>query len=750
MSATTIEKLLIHDPTKSATSTHVFVAHPSDAEGKTLGRIFVLTEFSERRPDHETIIKHIQETFKNAYYQTNELSIDTAFEQALEKVNLEIAQLMRSHEQDIVSRLNIVAGVAKEKYLLFAAVGNVHIFLCHKNKITDVLAGHKRYNDKVNPLKFFSHIISGSLSEQDAVIIATPAIMDYLSQEKLRRVVSDYSPTEAVITVERTLQDAPQTQSFAAIVMKRDTVAAPAGFTTAQGPTQASEYMAPQSSLARLEEKKQATNRLLTPSLRTYVSETAANTLRKIGYFIRTKILRQSPRRVQFQIEKRYYTSYATKQPKEGSALKGKLTKTSRTLFSVILGGLRFVVAAILNPKQTLQSASGATQASATFMNRSVNWFKSLSRLQKSLFVLALVIAAVFSQSIILYGKGRLTQTQHSSFEDSVAAISQKITEAEARLSYGDDAGAALVLQSAQSLVDQLPNRKKSEKEKIAELNARIESQREKTRRRTVIANPSSLADFSTLNVNVRMAELALINSTLYGLGSNPSLLASIDLSTNKLETVSENLGGSFQYSTLTPTGTLLLLASDFSLQEFSFRKSTLSKIAFSLPTTDANITDITTYENRLYLLDVRNNQIYRASKVGTGYNQAAPWIKELGVDVSTGRSITVDGYVYVALENGQVLQFLQGNRQSFALETIEPALEHSDRIWTSADSDRLYLLDAKGKRVLVFNKSGTLKRQYFSEQFSDLKDFAVREDANRVYVLNGSQVFEISLDDIP
>lgn len=67
-------------------------------------------------------------------------------------------------------------------------------------------------------------------------------------------------------------------------------------------------------------------------------------------------------------------------------------------------------------------------------------------------------------------------------------------------------------------------------------------------------------------------------------------------------------------------------------------------------------------------------------------------------------------------------------------------------RIITSLDLDNLYIADAGAKRVIVFDKEGKYITQYVSSSWSDMKDIWISEDGKQLYILAGTEVYEIAL----
>ena len=110
---------------------------------------------------------------------------------------------------------------------------------------------------------------------------------------------------------------------------------------------------------------------------------------------------------------------------------------------------------------------------------------------------------------------------------------------------------------------------------------------------------------------------------------------------------------------------------------------------------------------------------------------------------MENAESVAIDGSIYVGTSDGKILKFGNGRQVDFTAEVL-PQFSSSIKIWTSADSSFLYVLEPSTKRLAVLDKEGKIKTQYTSDKFSDLKDFSVVEKENKIYLLSGDFVYTI------
>jgi serine/threonine protein phosphatase PrpC len=89
-------------------------------------------------------------------------------------------------------------------------------WLLHQGVLTQLTSGSKM----INPLKLFTDVTSGDLNKGDVLLLTTPALTDYISEVKIKQIVSHGSPAEMVEKFDVLLQAVPTFVSFAAIIVK--------------------------------------------------------------------------------------------------------------------------------------------------------------------------------------------------------------------------------------------------------------------------------------------------------------------------------------------------------------------------------------------------------------------------------------------------------------------------------------------------------------------------------------------------
>ncbi|GAG69483.1 unnamed protein product, partial [marine sediment metagenome] len=143
--------------------------------------------------------------------------------------------------------------------------------------------------------------------------------------------------------------------------------------------------------------------------------------------------------------------------------------------------------------------------------------------------------------------------------------------------------------------------------------------------------------------------------------------------------------------------------------------------------------------------------QIYKYTKTSTGWSEAKNTIDNTKADISKAISFDIDGYIYVLNQDGSCLKLSKGSPLlDFGLKNIPPPTEKIEdpiKILTSTEINSLYVLDAKTRKILEFDKEGNYLRQYIvPDDAGQVKDIAVNIKTQKIYVLADTFVYQFGL----
>jgi len=152
-------------------------------------------------------------------------------------------------------------------------------------------------------------------------------------------------------------------------------------------------------------------------------------------------------------------------------------------------------------------------------------------------------------------------------------------------------------------------------------------------------------------------------------------------------------------------------------------------------------------YTSNLYFLEKDASDISRYVSTESGFADRKSWIAE-GVDTDFSEVVdwVIDGTIWVLKKNGDISRFSMGNRLSFSIKGLAPELVNGNAIYTREDTENLYILDSRGKRVVVVDKDGNFQAQYLAEDISGAKDIVVSESEGKIIFLKDGKLLSIEL----
>ncbi|MDD5039957.1 MAG: hypothetical protein PHY34_02295 [Patescibacteria group bacterium] len=749
-------KLVLYDPSKSRSTCNIYVSRPSPVEEQNLGRLFLCTEINSRSGVNLDIVSAIQDELQLSYYGTDDLNIETAFEKALEQVNQKIADMVGDYDTNWLDKLNAVALLVRGTALHLSSIGTTYAFLIRNNRITNIVesATHDdQATQHVNPLKAFSNIISGTLEPDDSVLVCTSSVLDYLSQEKLKRTVSEQSAEQSMHSIETILTADETNSAFSALTIKL--TPAPEATAEASQPVLAATHAAPlqsaapYSSMDNLFQKQADTSNILSPSLMRYIRDVFQRTYFRVTDFIKLKVLRLSPRRVKMEQELRYYRPASQRTMSEPSTLGSffsALLRGLRWLGRVVGAGFRAVLNLFRKRREIMEQVS-ATPAVASKKTASlIIAIKRLPRVSKIILAVAVVVAFLLAQSLYSSIQSNANEQEQVEFERLISDISQNISRAEADLSYGNEDGAREEIAQAQASIKTITDATDEFNGTIETYTRDITAQLEKLRHVVDILAPREVATVSSPDTPISASGLALLGNALYTIDPTSKTIFRADIATGTTASFrGESADGSLLYGIPVTNTAMLFLTTKNQLGEFSTTNEKFQTAAFTMPNPDVNIMGIGSYEGKLYLLDINGNQIYRSNKSGNAYSNPVEWLKD-DTNLRNAASIAIDGYIYILSKDGSLTRLFRGARQEWALAPIDPALDKADAVWTNAEINNIYITDNNGKRIIEFTKDGKLVNQYTSPAFKDLRGVAVDQKTKKLYVLSDNTILEIDL----
>ncbi|MBI4359916.1 MAG: hypothetical protein HY564_02390 [Candidatus Jacksonbacteria bacterium] len=189
---------------------------------ENLGELVIFLDINDAGEETKKIIKHIIEDSEYHYFHSIAAEPEKALEDGLQKINLGISETLKHTKKDWLPHSSILIAACLKGEVHFAKVGQISVFLVSTGngtpeiiQITDAALG-----ESVSPIKAFSNIYSGHLPNDAAMLFVTDSILDYVSQEKLRKISQNNDLKHAMEELKILLKKAPEMKKFGAVISR--------------------------------------------------------------------------------------------------------------------------------------------------------------------------------------------------------------------------------------------------------------------------------------------------------------------------------------------------------------------------------------------------------------------------------------------------------------------------------------------------------------------------------------------------
>lgn len=749
---TEYSKLLLYDPDKSRSIVHCYTSRPTPLEERTMGRLFLIVEIDEPDQRNQQLIEEIQQAITREYYGSDHFQVEIAFERALQKANEHLHGLVGEELASWLKNLNILIGVLKDTSLHFTAVGRMHAFLVHRQRIIDILdSSPGAQTEMPTPLKIFTNIVSGQLNLGDTLLFCTTSILDHLSQEKLKRLISDQTPADASRAVDTLLNEAEGASSFGAFIIRLSPDVEPtAEELSLREQTRSALPPQPQDSMQRLIAREQETNTLLHHSLWLNIGRIAKSGLASIQETFGRRPSgrpRPTPKTPETQETSGQQLPVRRLTPKPSTlssagSIGGVLMRGAGALLRGIgtgaYRGVRWLFGAFRKP-QIRSSAHFLPHATNRNLSQGSKWLQNLTPSRRRLLLVALVLILVFAQSIVSLGNRRESQKETETYQTLLRTANEKLSAADAALLINNESGARKLLAEGEEALKGIPDSKGAPKNEAEALMKRIDEKLESIRH-VVNISPETIVDLAGLEVGFAATSFVLRGDQAYTFNTRSSSVYRVDLAERKTDVLVdapslEKAIVGFAHG----DGPLALLLADGSLQSVDATDGALASLPVNYENVDRNIVDVAFYNNRLYTLDPRNNQIFRHDRSGSAYGLGQSWVKETDLDLQNSISFAIDGALYILQSDGSIVKLSAGRRTEATFDPVDPPITKPKRLASAGDTTSVFVLDPGEQRIVEFSKEGNFIQQYRADAFGSAMDLEVENGT--IYVLMPTQV---------
>lgn len=695
----------------------------NDDKCTELGSLFLTISIGGSIDKGSKIADILQEISRLEYFNTapdKEANPIKNFEKTINKINQTFTNLIESNHIEWLDKLNLAIASVYKNNIQLVYTGNIKVYLFRESSLMSL--NNKKKSDS-KPTKIFSNIVSGTIQEKDKLFFSTKELLDYFSEDNIKNIITGNSPKEASFQLQTALsKNQKNVDPIASIVIE-----------------------------ARPESEKSVEEKLNLPEIANMSELDELETVDDKKNAVRD--IRENPKIILDLFSK--YTLLAIKSTKNvANDLLFKLNIKKN------------------NPKneeldRKTQNRNFATSYKSNYSAKQNNItdkaiyylqifykkYQGLPLTSKIFSVTSVVFALAFLVSIGLQADNKNDKEQNSFVTEQLLKATENEKLAADALIYSDFEKAKKLLFEAQDIIsnkeiiDSESDDTKSEKE---DLTKKISKHFDKIDKIIRLEDPLLVVDMPN---SMETDRILGIDDTIYTYDPKTNAIYKIEESAKSLGTLFDNSTNLDFYSksnSNSAKNSLIFITKSNQAAEFNIDLGEIEEVDIAFNKTDQEITDLVLYNDRLYILDSKNNQIYKHTRTISGYSKGLTWVKEDEFDLSKSISLAIDGEIFALNNDGSINKFLNGYFRDFNLQQPSNPATSPTKIFTKIDYRFIYILDPENNRLLVFDKQvGEFVNQYVSDKFSDMKDIYVDEENKKIFLLCGSKLYGIVLENI-
>ncbi|NCQ54563.1 hypothetical protein CO057_02000 [Candidatus Uhrbacteria bacterium CG_4_9_14_0_2_um_filter_41_50] len=645
-----------------------------------------------------------------------DVNVPRRFEQLLQALNEDISAVMQEEKRIPLSDFHVVIGVINDNQIFTSGVGNLSTLFMHRSAkqrfVIYELEDQFKGNEDITWDKLFVSVLDGELNQGDIFYIATRISAREITLAEMQDILVTLPPSGALKRISQHLNPKTAYGAICFQVLEEPEAGPP-------------KKINPLSSIQHLDETQEQTEVLLgaqKPDFAKWVISITSPVLKKLsapGTSGTKSALKQTMRLL--------------------------IRGTAALIVALITAGaylLSIIKNIVSRTPAAYKVAKNATKKAPALKNKlqeKLNSFKALSPNTKYASFGLILVVIVLAGSLTIFGIQRSNQKQNTIFESMIERIIEKKNAAEASLIYDDTEQAKKLLDEAIALLNTLPIEKKTQEDRISEIAAELETVMLEIQGIEYV-DVSTIAQISTDDT---CATASQINGVIYCLTANGGIFRVNELDKNFSS--EESAKGSIGEVVMSANknNDLVFIDSNKVLGLADIQNKTLNPIVSGTGTL-SSIEDLLIYNDNLYVLSAKDEQVVKMRPRGDGYEGGTNWISSLNSNLDDARSFTIDGDVFVLLSN-KIIKFSSGIEQTFTFDNVEPAITDAIDIWTDVKSEHIYILDRAEGRVIVYDKNGKLIAQYMNDELKNGINLIVREDNKTIVIMTATKALSFA-----
>jgi len=171
----------------------VFSYEAINVEEAKLGNLYLVEKISnfpsKKHKNFDFLLNLLASAIKREFYSDPQRSTLEALESALQSANIYLADFAKKGHKEWIGNLDFVCLAFSQNKIHISQVGKMFICLVRGNTMTNIARKFSSKVKKPQPLKTFFNIASGSLQENDKIIITSSDILEIASSQKIKELI---------------------------------------------------------------------------------------------------------------------------------------------------------------------------------------------------------------------------------------------------------------------------------------------------------------------------------------------------------------------------------------------------------------------------------------------------------------------------------------------------------------------------------------------------------------------------------
>jgi|GEM_PF-3307258 len=763
-------ELVTCDKEESPILCDTYIYDPDETEA-SLGSLYLVLEtvnFSERATE---VIEAVATAIRKEYYRDPNRGMYDSLEEALKQANHVLSDYVEQGEADWVDNFHAAACAFYGENVHISRVGDAELLLARKGRLTDIGEGLSDSNLR-RPHHAFTSVASGTVTENDILLLATPQLSHLIPNDRLNHMVTNKTPVEVVGLLRSLLDDSRESTAFALLLLQfqklPERLPAPAvplnmpkkvNLAPQQFPAQntirarrpiplkrtfwgtvlriiqqitaiiwkfakekmfpaiisASAWTAKKSSTLATTTARNAKNIIISRKAKTEVAENTDDSFEQIASDDEIFDDENEPSRDAFASDT---VSFSEETP----TAKEKISFSKRFIFPVFN-----VTRNLLKPLFSFKNAPITTK----------------------------VLLAVVIIFIIVFIFGVRALSQKKKVDTTIRGVAEQLEQARVKK---DNADSALIYNNQQKARADLKesldlanavNKSGYYKNESDQLIVSIQEIQDRMEKVTRITAPNEAGNFASIAGSLKTPAMVAIERNIFTFDPVTNAIYSLNLDTKETRIASQTSQGIGYFRGATPLfaeKSILFTTDTPGLAMFDVNRSELLKQEVKFPANLKNIDAASIFGSRLYLLSTAQKMIFGFSKTLSGYDGGNGWLTDKNIPVERATGMGVDGYIYLLLDDGKIIKMLKGKPVDFKQESLNTPVVKPSRLLIYDGIKHLYVLDQAQKRVLVYDTVGNLTNQFVFPNATELRDIAISSKEETLYVLDETKVYSVQL----